>query len=226
LVAGTPGESWRDLAALPVGRRDRRLLRLWEITFGTRVDCLARCPGCAEVLEFTLDTSHLRGGPEAEDKDDSQAATDQPSAQEARNGDLLLRYRLPNSTDLMALETCSTTEQARALLVERSLLQAKRGDNALEPSELSVEDIRLLAAEIAEADPLAEILIDLICPHCDHHWQTLFDIAAFFWAEVTSQAGRLLDEVHVLARSYGWREADILAMSARRRRSYLERFGA
>ena len=33
----------------------------------------------------------------------------------------------------------------------------------------------------------------------------------------------LFDEVHALASCYGWREADILAMSGERRRQYLQR---
>jgi hypothetical protein len=50
----------------------------------------------------------------------------------------------------------------------------------------------------------------------------LFDIVSFFWTELSAQAKRLLREVHTLARGYGWREADILAMSARRRQLYLD----
>jgi hypothetical protein len=34
-----------------------------------------------------------------------------------------------------------------------------------------------------------------------------------------------LNEVHMLAWAYGWREADILAMSSARRQFYLERVG-
>jgi len=44
----------------------------------------------------------------------------------------------------------------------------------------------------------------------------------FLWTEITSQARRLLHEVHLLATTYGWHEADILAMSAIRRQYYLE----
>jgi hypothetical protein len=33
----------------------------------------------------------------------------------------------------------------------------------------------------------------------------------------------LLDEVHVLARAYGWNEREILGLSAARRAAYLER---
>ena len=39
------------------------------------------------------------------------------------------------------------------------------------------------------------------------------------------EATRLLGEVHTLARAYHWREAEILAMSSRRRQAYLELAG-
>ena len=40
--------------------------------------------------------------------------------------------------------------------------------------------------------------------------------------EVEAEAMRLLRDVHVLARQYGWREADIIAMSPLRRQMYVE----
>ena len=71
-------------------------------------------------------------------------------------------------------------------------------------------------------DPQAEVLLDLTCPACGASWQTVFDIAAYFWAELTAEAKRLLREVDALARAYGWREVDILALSPGRRQAYLE----
>jgi hypothetical protein len=61
-----------------------------------------------------------------------------------------------------------------------------------------------------------------VCPSCGHVWQALLDIVDFLWKEVAAGAARLLDEVHTLARAYHWPEADILAMSSRRRQAYLE----
>ncbi len=58
-------------------------------------------------------------------------------------------------------------------------------------------------------------------PQCPHRWPVTLDIASFFWNEIAVQAKRLCHEVHVLARAYAWREADILAMSERRRQYYL-----
>jgi len=69
------------------------------------------------------------------------------------------------------------------------------------------------------------VRLDLACPSCGHLGQAIFDISAIFWAEISAQARRLLREIHLLASAYGWREADILAMSARRRQAYLEMIG-
>ena len=84
------------------------------------------------------------------------------------------------------------------------------------------EAIAHLSQHLTEADPQAEILLDLQCPVCQHSWQSLFDIVAFFWSELQVQAQRLLQEVHVLARAYGWRESDILSLSSTRRQFYLK----
>jgi len=52
-----------------------------------------------------------------------------------------------------------------------------------------------------------------------------FDILTYLWSEIEDWAQRLLLEVHTLALAYGWSERDILAMSPRRRRLYLEMVG-
>ena len=43
----------------------------------------------------------------------------------------------------------------------------------------------------------------------------------FLWNDVDRWARALFGTVDTLARAYGWREADVLALSPRRRRVYL-----
>ena len=70
------------------------------------------------------------------------------------------------------------------------------------------------------------MLIDLECSACGRRWQVVLDIESFLWTKFGGLARRLLREVHALARAYGWREPDILAMSATRRHYYLEMAGS
>jgi hypothetical protein len=214
LAAACPELTWDELAALSVGQRDARLLALREQTSGPGLNGFAECPRCAERMEFEVAVADLRVAVESDAGDEArELVTD--------NG-LALRFRLPNSRDLAAVLDYQDPAAARSLLVQRCVLQASRDGVPVAVSECSTEAITELAQRMAECDPQAEVLLDLCCPTCEHRWQVLFDIVAFFWAELATQAKRLLREVHTLARAYGWREADILSMSARRRQFYLE----
>ena len=213
LAAACPELTWDELAALSVGRRDARLLTLRELTSGPRLDGFAECPRCSQRLQFDLAVADLRVAtvPDADEE-----------ARELVTNGLQLRFRLPNSRDLAAIASCEDTATARILLAQRCIVQASRDGEPVAASELPAEVIDGLARGMAAWDPQAEVMLDLRCPACDHDWQTLFDIVTFFWTELAAQARRLLREVHTLAWAYGWREADILGMSARRRAFYLE----
>ena len=64
LAAACPEWSDDQLLALSVGGRDALLLAAREHTFGGDLTGTARCPGCAELLEFSARTSDLRAGPD------------------------------------------------------------------------------------------------------------------------------------------------------------------
>jgi len=78
---------------------------------------------------------------------------------------------------------------------------------------------------MSEADPQAEILLEVSCPACSYVSPAPFDIVPHLWAELDAWAKRMLREVHSLAVVYGWSEAEILRMSAARRRIYLDLTG-
>lgn len=206
LLAADPGATRADLASLDVGERNARLLHLRAATLGPTLGAYAECPACGERLEFTLDASDLR--------------TDRSRRDETYTLDVdgvTLRFRLPDSRDLAAVAGCADPAAARRRLAERCVTESP-----IAPGDLPETAIRALAERMAACAPDAETLLDLSCPACGEEWQAHLDIAAFFWAEVVAQAKRLLREVDALARAYGWSEAEILGMSARRRGSYLE----
>jgi hypothetical protein len=213
LAAASPEWPRGDLAALSVGQRDSLLLGLRELTFGPRLDCFAACPRCGERLEFAMTAQELRAAQAAQPAEPELAL----SVEEYQ-----VTLRLPNSLDLAAIARCRDVETARSLLIERCVLKASRAGEQIPVKELPAEIVEAAAGQMSERDPLAEVRFDVQCPDCGHAWPLLLEIASFLWAEVEAEARRLLREVHTLARAYAWRETDILAMSARRRQSYLE----
>jgi len=113
------------------------------------------------------------------------------------------RFRLPTTEDL-------ASAGSKEALFERCCAGA--------PAEALDE----WEGEIERRDPLADVVIDLECGACHHQWQAPFDATSFFWRELEAAAKRLLREVDELAARYGWTEEDVLKLSARRRRMYLE----
>lgn len=216
LAAAFPEERGDELWRLSLGQRNARLLSMRERLFGSELNAFSECFNCGEQLEFTLSAGALRiAGP--------VEASGTEFELEAEG--FALRFRLLDSFDLRAASASPDASAARRLLVERCVVEAHCGAEPVTIEALPETVLEYLATRLTECDPQAEMLIELACPACESEWQVLFDIASFFYTELSAQARRLLSEVHTLARAYAWREADILAMSARRRQYYLEMLG-
>ena len=215
LAAACPESSLEQLAALSISRRDSQLLELRQRTFGDTLNAFSECPRCAGRLEIRFAASAIK-----------TTGDNRPDVQEMESRGLTVRFRLPNSVDLAEALPAGTIDRAREALLYRCVIEARRGEAIVAPNELPPEVSEEINRRMAESDPAAEVRLDLQCPFCSHAWQALFDIAAFFWTEISTHARRLLREIDALARTYGWGEAEILGLSATRRRAYLELIGA
>jgi hypothetical protein len=210
LLASAAPDSTGDLAAVPVGRRDRWLLDLREGLFGRGFSGLTACPACGEEVELTFDVSEVRRDPPSADRGQVQA------------GGVDLHFRLPTSGDIVAIESAADVRTARAALLGRCF-EAARRDGAPIPFEaIPATAVEAAIARMRELDPQADVALDVACPACAHAWSESFDIVTFLWSELSAWARRTLGEVHLLASAYGWTEADILQLSAARRHVYLE----
>jgi hypothetical protein len=212
LEAGYPDVPRAALVRLSIGERDSLLLALRDQVFGPRLTALAVCPGCGERLELGFETADVR----ADRKQDADELLN------LRLEDYEITFRFPNSLDLAALPEEGDVQNKRQALLHRVISRAHYRGAETAPTQLPETVIAAIEERMAQADPQAEIQLNLSCAACGHGWQALFDIVSFFWGEVDAWAVRLLREVHSLARAYGWREADILAMSPGRRLRYLE----
>jgi hypothetical protein len=211
LEAACPEISPRELATLPLGRRDAWLLELRELLLGPELTMVAGCPGCGEQVESSFDSAVIRA--------DANVLAPIPTVAVDR---YRIAFRLPASEDLLALSPGTDRAFARRLLLSRCILDAKRDGEAVDAASLPEHAVEAVAAQMAAADPQADVELALACPACRHRWQIAFDIPNFFWQEIQAWARFMLRSVHALARAYGWREADVLALSPTRRQLYLE----
>jgi hypothetical protein len=212
LSTAVPDLSRDSLGQLSVGQRDDLLLQLRAAAFGPQLEATCRCPNCGEQLEMLLNTGELRST--------AQHPTGELLTLDCANHSLT--FRPPNAFDLVEISTMPDLSRAEAALLRRCVHTARIGDHTLSPDELPAPVLAALSERLAEIDPAADLRFSLNCPACQHGWEETFDIVSFFWREIEAWSARLLREVHTLARSYGWSESEIVALSPARRRLYLE----
>ena len=211
LAVTCPEKKHPELMRLSIGQRDALLFASRQLTFGPEMEAYAACPACGVQLEFTINIKELLRRDTHGDQCETSVELD----------GFRIRFRLPDSVDLAECINSGSIADDKDLL-KRCVLKVTRGKKGVAFEELPEATSSALAERMADLDPLSEVQIALNCNECGHRFTMLLDILSFFWSELSGQVQQLLKQVHVLARYYGWREADILAMKSWRRQYYLD----
>lgn len=193
-----------NLADWTLGRRNHALLEMHCSLFGPTLQGWTSCAQCGEKMEFEINALELAKQNLSTDLRPQAVSMDDAT------------FRLPTSRDLATVAHAYAPSAAAA-----QLLDLCRTSNEAAP-QWSEEEIDKIGEKLAEADPLAEIQIALLCPACGSESIEPVEIVSFLWSEIEACAKQLLWEVHALARAYGWTEPDVLALSPARRSLYIE----
>lgn len=203
----------RERAESTAGQRDSDLLRMRWHLFGPRLPFVVACPSCGARLESAAYV------------DDLLIAHPGEVAMRCEDiGGFEVQWRLPNVADLSDVEDAPSEEVALLRLIA-SCVRDRDGE-PISSEMLSPGIVEKLSARMGEADPQADLQFAFACLDCGHGWHDTFDIAAYLWIEFDAWARRTLRDVDALARAYGWREPDILALSPTRRQRYIELAGS
>ncbi|MEM8657300.1 MAG: hypothetical protein AAGF22_04325 [Pseudomonadota bacterium] len=196
LISGFDRIPRAEAAALPMGARDRRLFALTGRLFGGEIRVFGACAACGAETEVVLPVAAALevALPEV---DFSVTHQGQPHP-----------CRLPDSRDLaQALQAAAPRE---------ALLQTIVGVDAPEPDLLAEVETALEARAGLSALTLAHR-----CADCGAEAATPFDILDYLWRRISAEAQRLMWDIHLLAKAYGWTSGEILGLSRRRRAAHI-----
>jgi len=210
-----PGRDGAELASFDICKRDVLLFLLHEKLFGRRAFLFQECPRCATELEFELDLQELQSDSSAE----SHTAF-------YKEKDTIIEYRAPNSLDLARVAREFDSEESLLSLLKACVISAQDANGNDRKNDLSELSLRKLGKDMEGRFPDLEISLLLDCPSCREKFRIIFDIAEFLWTKISRAARNLLQETATLARYYGWTESEILSLSDRRRKFYLEAMNA
>jgi hypothetical protein len=197
-----------QIAAMPIGERDARLLEIREELFGSVLNNATNCPQCKQKVEWEMPIDVLWVLPSPDNLDNS-----------LEFDGTLIKFRVPNSADIMeilALEKGISKEEA---LLSRCI---ELGSLPLPLSHEMPEALKNALLQKMEAcDPQSDITMAISCPECGHNWDMTFDIMTYLWAEINDWATNLIQDVYLLAKNFCWSENDILGMGSFRRSLYV-----
>lgn len=199
------------LASMTIGERDARLIEVRRNLFGPIFNNISNCSVCGQKVEWETTADEIQI---------QKSNTENPrSSFELKYKEYLIRFRLPNSYDVLELLEDATINNKAQKLIRSCIIESIP---SLEPNQKIPVDLEnQINHKMEEYDPQANVLMNLTCPECKNKWDVIFDITQYIWAEINDWAIRLMQDVHILASTFGWSEKDILDMSRHRRNIYI-----
>lgn len=201
--------------------------RLWALTLAGRIGGLleihaattdaddlplvVRCPydDCGEGMELTLPAGELLAM--ARDAESEHSI-------EVTVGAEAFVLRRPCGADQRGWQqrTYADRDEAEAAVIETLVLEGQPSPGVREA----------LADALRAFDPLPAFELDVVCPSCDRRADIPIDLEAVLLNALARGQDRLIRDVDLLARRYGWSEEEVLALPRWRRRRYLALAGA
>jgi hypothetical protein len=164
---------------------------------GEDAACAPHCASCGEQMEISFSLALLA--------DSVAKRVPVGTGEEADPG-----YRLPTAGDALAVE--GYTDAPRRLIA------------ACVEAPVSAAPLRRrIERAMARRAPLLSRVIEAPCAACGALLRAIIHVPSFVAMELAREARSLFDDVHMLARGYGWHEAEILALPRVRRQRYVAR---
>jgi len=210
---------------LLVGDREFLMLKLREMTLGTRLDAVVRCPApdCGVRMDLKLNLDDFCA--EAAPISSLFFALDCPDQNPDVN-EISVEFRLPTGADQDAVALGVGVDEASAVrkLLARTISRINSQSPVEEQAVATLPEgvQRRIEEQMEKLAPQGFVELEITCLECQELFSVPFDPASFFLAEIMGGRQSLEREVHFLAWHYHWRERDILALPRRKRRRYIE----
>lgn len=207
----------RDARGNSVGREF-----FWELTVGTRIECLLRlvlgderseiplalrCPACGGELEIELTASEI-----SELQQQAAASEETIVVSEGR-----VKLRRPTGSDQLAWLGQRFESEADAL---RQMIATLIVEGA-EQRFLEAGSLDEIGRVMDEHDPLVNFSVQMQCPDCEREHVCELDLEELALNRLRQAQFHLLATVHRLARHYHWSEEEIFKVPYWRRDQYL-----
>jgi hypothetical protein len=212
LAPDSEDEVWR----WSVPQRTQALLGVARACGISSVAALASCDraGCGERIELEFEL-------------ESFARTAEPGAFAWKDAGQCVNLRLPTGDDQRRwADALPVDDPGLPAWIGAQLVRDVDGTPLEEGWQLPESWLPGVEAALADQDPATDLRVGGACTSCGAGFSAEIDLEALLLGRLARLQQDLLLDVHLLARSYHWSEAQILALPAWRRAYYLAALGA
>jgi hypothetical protein len=214
---------------LLIADRQYLLLKLRELTFGSRVEGTLYCPWpqCAAKVDLDFSTADVpvkrceNIAPSYRIELSPEAAVDDAGAEQR-----VLTFRLPNGEDeeLLAPTLAGNPAQALTRLLERCIVTPQAGQDpaAAAVARLSARARWEIEQAMEDRAPAVDLDMALVCAECGRGFTAPFHLQDFLFGELQISRDLLYRQVHYLAYHYHWNEREIMEMPRAKRLTYID----
>lgn len=204
VTSDTSGEPI-DGAHLATADRHRILAAIYQVTFGNRVESTVTCDACQERFDLAFEIPEFV----ASTHEDAPIRT-----VVSENGYDLgdgLRVRAPTGNDELSA-VGRGVEDAATMMMERCVVAGELGGRISE-----------VQTQFEALAPLLDVDLESVCPECGEAQKRRFDVQSYVLLAIQQGRPLLVNDVHLIARTYHWALGDILGLTRSHRRELAER---
>ena len=219
---------------LSIGDRNFLLLKIREITFGSKISAVVPCPwhGCGAKMDidFNIEDIPVRAGSKPAQKWYTiSLVRNHFTNPDSFTETVEMNIRVPDGEDQEVISPLLEINQVHASKVLLSRCISYKGDSG--DSIMKIVDnltsggIHYIEQQIEELSPAVDMTIETNCPQCKRAFDVPLNIQDFFFGELKISKHMLRREVHYLAYHYHWSEQEIMSFPRDTRREYIEILG-
>lgn len=196
---------WEELTPTDL---DALLLNIRRTVFGETITGDSYCPAetCGARVDVTFSVGQYLAHQRPRKPRDVETASE--SGWFKLHGSQVT-FRLPQGADLLAV--CKHDQPVSALI-----------QRCVRPPDPPARLLRRIERAMDALAPSSTTDLQGDCPECGHTFEFRFDPQEFSLRELREQAAFIYEDVHLIARHYGWSEAEIISLPRNRRVQYAE----
>jgi hypothetical protein len=222
VITGLLGRCIRRLGSLPamseevaremlVGDREYVVMKIRQITWGSTVNAVLRCPSeeCNKPMDVTMSLHDMAAEPRpVTSRHFRIRLLSVPSTE--------IEFRLPTGADQEVLTGFEEGRAVCTLLARCTGLSESTMEAFPEAARREIEE------HMEKLAPQADIELEVTCPECGRLFSGQAGWPAHCLFEMVSQSAMLERDIHFLAWHYHWSESEVLTMTRAKRRRYID----